>query len=646
MDLYEIRKELFKGKTIYDLQLRVTFYARVSTDTEEQLNSLKAQFKYYEDYINSKGNWTFVKGYIDEGLSATSTTKREAFNEMIDDAREKKFDLILTKEVSRFARNTLDSIFYTRELLKCGVGVLFENDGLNTLDKDSELRLTIMSSLAQDESRKISERVKWGYKRKAERGSVCANDRMWGYTNNEGKLQIVEKEAEMIKKIFDYYCDDYGFRTIGKMLKEQGYTNHNGKQFNMTSIKNIIVNPRYKGYFTAKITETVDFITKERKFFKPEERITYKDNDVVPPIVSEEVWEKANHILRQKGKKMASENKTSYQNKYTYSGKIICMEHNTTFWRNLYRYDTVEDREVWQCKEYRKGGKAACHSPMLYTTELDIIMKAILNYIKEHKYIYKNKLIEIYTHLLDQTDYDKDIKELMKKIDTITAKKDKLLELSIDNSISHDEFKKRNIAFNEEIITIEEQIKKYEELNDVKNNITDKLSTVKKIFNEKFDSSKDITGNHINEMLDKIEVYSDPENPNSAELKIYLKLIDTNESYTAYIFKNIKINGSNANRSLLLIPHFIRADIQTELSPIMGSEKETEELVKSLLEQFDSDPGKIWQSNIFGKSLEVLVKDGLQNKLYKMPEDVQIKIQKTLQKIINEGNGGLICIIL
>ena len=159
MDIHTIRMEL-RTKSIYDLPLRVTYYARVSSESDEQLNSLGNQVSYYEDLIRRNFPWTFVPGYIDEGLSGISTKKRENFNRMIEDAAEGQFDLVITKEISRFARNTLDSIRYTRQLLSYGVGVFFQNDNINTFDEDAELRLSIMSSIAQDELRKLSSREK------------------------------------------------------------------------------------------------------------------------------------------------------------------------------------------------------------------------------------------------------------------------------------------------------------------------------------------------------------------------------------------------------------------------------------------------------------------------------------------------------
>ena len=183
MDIHTIRMEL-RTKSIYDLPLRVTYYARVSSESDEQLNSLGNQVSYYEDLIRRNLPWTFVPGYIDEGLSGISTKKRENFNRMIEDAAEGQFDLIITKEISRFARNTLDSIQYTRQLLSYGVGVFFQNDNINTFDEDAELRLSIMSSIAQDELRKLSSRVKFGHQQAIKNSVVLGNSRIFGYSVN------------------------------------------------------------------------------------------------------------------------------------------------------------------------------------------------------------------------------------------------------------------------------------------------------------------------------------------------------------------------------------------------------------------------------------------------------------------------------
>ena len=181
MDLLAVRREIAQGKSLYDLPLRVTFYARVSTDKEEQRSSLEHQVQYYTSFIQEKPRWTLVPGYIDEGLSGTSACRRDSFLRMIRDGAAGRFDFIITKEISRFSRSTLDSIRYTRELLDHNVGVLFQNDNINTVDPDSEFRLTIMAGVAQDEVRKLSQRLKFGFRQAVKNGRVLGNSQLWGY---------------------------------------------------------------------------------------------------------------------------------------------------------------------------------------------------------------------------------------------------------------------------------------------------------------------------------------------------------------------------------------------------------------------------------------------------------------------------------
>ena len=260
MDIYDIRNALSSGKTIYDLPLRVTYYARVSTDKDEQLHSLSAQIRYYNELIRRNPQWIFVEGYIDEGISGTTVVKRENFLRMIQDAQLGHFDFIVTKEISRFSRNTLDSIQYTQELLRCGVGVLFESDNINTLMPDAELRLTIMSSIAQDEVRKISERVKFGFKRAIENGVVLGNDRIWGYEKEKGKLVVKEEEAKIVRMIFDLYANErMGIRTIANYLSSHGYKNSKGNNFSFSTIRGILCNPKYKGYYCGRKSSKIDY---------------------------------------------------------------------------------------------------------------------------------------------------------------------------------------------------------------------------------------------------------------------------------------------------------------------------------------------------------------------------------------------------
>lgn len=265
MDIYTTREVLKNNLTsIFDLNLRVAYYARVSTEKEEQKVSLEHQQDYYREYIQSKNNWIFVDGYIDDGVSAISTTKREEFQRMVLDAKAGKIDLIITKEITRFARNVLDSIKYTRELLANGTAVWFQNDAINTLDEDSEFRLTVMSGIAQEDSRKMSSRIRFGQARSIEKGVVLGNSHIYGWDKHNGRLFINEEEAKMIRLIFEKYASgEWSTNALEKCLWELGYRNYKGGKISSRVIGNIIRNPKYKGYYVGGKVKIVDLFTKQ-----------------------------------------------------------------------------------------------------------------------------------------------------------------------------------------------------------------------------------------------------------------------------------------------------------------------------------------------------------------------------------------------
>ena len=247
MDVRKLDDLLAQGRSIFDMKLAVAYYARVSTEKDEQLNSLDNQRRFYEDYIRSNPNWTFAGGYVDEGISGTSVAKREQFLKMIEDAENGRFDLIVTKEISRFARNTLDSIGYTRALLRHGVGVFFQNDNINTFDKDAELRLTIMSSIAQDEVRKLSERTRFGFKRAQENSVLLGQNNLFGYNKVDGRLEIVEPEAAVVREVFErYVAGGLGLRAIANDLDRRGIVGRQGRPITYSTLYGMIRNPKYK----------------------------------------------------------------------------------------------------------------------------------------------------------------------------------------------------------------------------------------------------------------------------------------------------------------------------------------------------------------------------------------------------------------
>ena len=452
MTVLETRTRINEGQSIYDLELRVVYYARVSTDKDAQLNSLDNQIFYFGDFIKRQEHWTLVDGYIDEGLSGKSAENRESFMRMIRDAKAGKFDLIITKEISRFSRNTLDSIMYTRQLLDCGVGVYFQSDNICTLMPDSELRLTIMASIAQEEVRKLSERLRFGYKRSIEKGRVLGQDNMLGYDKHDGKLTVNEAEAVMIRRLFGLYNEGkLGLRSIARQLEREGFVSPNtGKMYGYSTLQSIITNPKYKGYYCSRKTVSVDYRDAKQRRMPEDEWLVHKD-DNIPAIVSEDVWDKANALYKRRGAQMKTQG-GSFSARYLFSGKLVCAEHGTSYHRHTYKSKKRGEQEVWNCKLYRlKGKKDGCDSPTIYTSEITQILSEVYREIYQNRERVIEQLMEAYEGVGGSHDFAKDIAAAEREIAALGARKDKLLDLAVGDALTKDEFKQRNDKFNADI---------------------------------------------------------------------------------------------------------------------------------------------------------------------------------------------------
>ncbi|MEG0598195.1 MAG: recombinase family protein, partial [Oscillospiraceae bacterium] len=425
----------------------------------EQQSSLENQVQYYTELIQQKPNWTYVPGYIDEGISGTSTKKRDSFNRMIADAKAGRFDFIITKEISRFSRSTLDSIRYTQELLEHDVGVLFQNDNINTLDTDSEFRLVVMAGVAQDEVRKLSERLKFGFRQAIKNGHVLGNDRMWGYEKKDCVLTVNEEEAQVVRRIFSLYANgQLGIRRISQALYDEGFTSRSGSEFNVLTIRHILQNPKYKGWYCANKSQTVDYRTKRKVFLEESEWVTYPDPSI-PALVSEELWDRANALYKRRSEQtMSHRSAAEYHNRYPYSGKIICEEHGTSFHRQLLK-SAQGEKEVWQCRVYRDRGRAACAAPQVYSTELDAIMARIFDSPALNKQAIVDTVVRLILSVPDEHDYGRDARRIESDLSEFAAKKDRLLEMSGAEAIGISEFKKRNDGFNEQMELLEQKLK-------------------------------------------------------------------------------------------------------------------------------------------------------------------------------------------
>ena len=504
MEIKKAREELRRGKTIYDMHLKVAYYGRVSTDKDDQLNSLENQQHYFEDMIKENPNWIFTQGYIDEGISGTAVKNRESFLKMIEDASLGKIDLILTKEISRFSRNTVDSIKYTEYLLKQGVIVYFLSDNLNTIQEDAEFRLTIMSSMAQDEVRKLSERVKFGINRMIKDRKLIGGN-LTGYYKKDGRYEINPNEAPIIKYLFTTYASgSLGLKKIGEELANMGYFNSKGEPYSQTTLAKLLTNPRYKGFYTAKLTEVEDYKTHKKKKIPKEEQIIEKDKRI-PAIVSEELWDKAN-ALHERRKKLPSRhilNSEDHIKNYKYSAKLYCKDCNSIFIRN--GGSNRSANPTWSCKTYRTEGISKCQSSIIKESYLDKIFTDLFTDFIKHKKDYLSQVLSEYKNIIKNNSNEIDAEEMSSKIDQITKQKDKLLDLSLKGMIDDFEFKKRNDKFNIDLQNLQNQLQNLKSDSMEAEKLQQKLNTIENCLSSKLDIRENLPY-LVNLLIDKVIV--------------------------------------------------------------------------------------------------------------------------------------------
>ncbi|MTI71100.1 MAG: recombinase family protein [Firmicutes bacterium] len=348
---------------------RMAAYCRVSTDQQEQLSSYEAQVNYYTTYINGHPDYKIAGIYADEGISGTNTKKREQFNKMIKDCKAEKIDMIITKSISRFARNTLDCLNYVRLLKELGIGVIFEKENINTLDSKGEVLLSILSSLAQDESRSISENSTWGIRRRFEQGKVIVNHKKFlGYDKDEdGNLIINKKQAKIVKRIYNEFLEGKGINRIAKDLEKDKMPTWNGAfKWYPSTIKKILTNEKYKGDALLQKTYTVDFLTKKR--VKNNGQVPkYYVEESHPAIIDKDIWQ-AVQLEMKRRKAYAKEHDIKRLEYATienpFAGKVICGNCNKIYGRKVWN-STEENfkRIIWRCNnKYPRKGVKGCDS--------------------------------------------------------------------------------------------------------------------------------------------------------------------------------------------------------------------------------------------------------------------------------------------
>ena len=522
---------LNQERKMQETKKKVAAYCRVSTDNEDQANSFESQQRYFRQYIERNPDWELYAIFADEGISGTNTKKRKEFNRMIECAKNGDFDLIITKEISRFARNTLDSIFYTRDLKKHGVGVIFLNDNINTLDGDAELRLAIMSSIAQEESRKTSERVKWGQKRQMEQGVVFGRS-MLGYDVKDGKMTINEEGAKIVRLIFHKFVEEgKGTHVIARELREEGINPMRVKEWSNTVILRVIRNEKYCGDLVQKKTFTPDFLSHEKKVnLGQEEFVILKDHH--EPIISRELFDKANRILD--AKSLSQEGKAKHSNRYPFSGKIKCGRCGASY---VARYKTRKDGsryKAWRCYEAanhgrphidKAGNQVGCSGESIRNEDAIYLLYLVCRELK----INRQKVVDNLTKTIDavmRIDLTgTSTSALSEKIEEAKKKRTGLIDLYTSGDIDKTEFTALRAKYDEDIEKlkstmegIEQQqamiLKQQELMADIKNAIDELINGIQ------------YEDEYYTQILDKMVIND------KNHIDVYLKMLPHKWSFT------------------------------------------------------------------------------------------------------------------
>ena len=432
-------------------RIRVAAYCRVSTDSEEQLTSYNSQVLHYKNLVESNPEWDLVDIFADEGISGTQTDKRVEFQRMINEAMEGKIDLIITKSISRFARNTLDTLKYVRMLKDNNVAIMFEKENINTLTMNGEMLLVILSSLAQQESESLSANVKMGLKMKMKRGELIGFHGCLGYDYNpiDKTLSINEEEAKIVRYIFQRYIEGAGAFIIAKELTRLNYKTKKGNTtWNEGSIRRIVKNEKYKGDILLGKTFTVDPLTHRRLANMGEEEQYYKNNNH-EPIISEEMFEEAQRLINIRNGKLNNKGRgEKYSRKYAFSSIIKCGFCGGTAVRRSWHSNSIHGKYVWSCMTSVKQGRKYCqHSKGLDEKEIEKAFVDSFNILCSDNRDIVDEFLKDMEQTLSNMDVSKELKKVEKEISTIENKLIKLVDMRVDDTIDKDTYESKYIEF-------------------------------------------------------------------------------------------------------------------------------------------------------------------------------------------------------
>lgn len=507
-------------------KLRVCAYARVSTDKDDQANSYESQCRYFTEYIQQHSDWQFSGIYADEGISGTNTKKRENFKRMIMDAENGLIDLILTKEVSRFARNTVDTLTFTRELKKRGIYVIFLNDNINTQDNDGELRLSIMATIAQDESRKTSERVKWGQKRRMEQGIVFGRD-MLGYAVKGGKLYLNEDEAEIVRLIFHKFTNEgKGTHVIARELREAGIRPMRVKEWSNTVILRLLRNEKYVGDLCQKKTYTPDYLSHEKKYNRgAEEKVYIRDHHPEIAIIDRDLWDRTQAELERRSP--SPEAKSRHSNRYWCSGKLWCGECGGRFVSHCKKLVNGDTYKCWRCFESSRfgnpkkdsyGDSIGCVGTSINDRTLRILTAYAVGQIRINREQIKQELMQSIEKVVSTPQETVDKHKLEKEIEKLRNKKIRIIDLAAEGLISATDMKEQNEVYTAQIANLSNRLTEAENKSNIQLTQAKRLEEYAKRIDSLLDVDPD-DDNTLKEALRKAVIY------NGCIVDIYLNYV-------------------------------------------------------------------------------------------------------------------------
>lgn len=521
MTIYELR-ELLKKTPIDELPLRCATYSRVSTEKETQAASLVNMTDDFRDYVERRPNWAFVKAYIDDGKSGLTTKKRKDFLQMLTAGASGGYDLLITGEISRFGRNTMEGLENIKYLKERGIPVLFLYDDLNTYDPECEIQIQQKLVDAENESHKISKRVKRGHAKSIQKGRVLGN-RIWGYTKENCRL-IPNEYAPMVQLIFELYATNrYSMKEIEDIIYARGWRNTRGNRLSHTTMANIIANPKYKGWYAGRKVVNDDLMAHHRTFLPEDEWVMFKDEtgETVPALVSEEVWEAANEVLKRRSIDVKTRRNCS-THKNIYTGKIFCAVDGEPYYRKDANYKG-QQQSKWVCSRKIKQGAKACPSIAIYEDELNpVVLSAFRAFMKSGDAILDLYLARYRKAVTESQQDEGRRQQLEQELAKIDAKQEALLDQRLEGVLTLDEYKRLLDKTRVRRSEVEEELSHMTHRADLTGRLEEQIETLRAALSARMEqpSLETIDRDFVDRFIERIEV--NPLGDNRLEVSIQL----------------------------------------------------------------------------------------------------------------------------